>query len=201
MVVLAALPLANYPFDWASLGLTRLLLARGQKKGGMWPLVYSLIDVLFGVVFVLSSLALSALMLTLVNLAAVSAGRDYVVDIGQFVEKISTRDTRFEPTLWWIYLMIFSTFVPSFLNLVIGGMSILRGIPYLSRHSLQWVPNNPSFLTPLKRVVGSALLALQFAISFFGACLVSLFILIGFWELLGYILEIISVVLRGTPIN
>jgi len=46
------LTLVNAPFDWLALGFTRALMRRGLSRGGWWPFVYALIDVLVAAVLI-----------------------------------------------------------------------------------------------------------------------------------------------------
>jgi hypothetical protein len=48
LLFLAWLPLINAPFDWLSLGLTRLLMHRGIELKGWWPFLFALIDAIVG---------------------------------------------------------------------------------------------------------------------------------------------------------
>jgi hypothetical protein len=45
-----------------------------------------------------------------------------------------------EPEYWWAYALLLSTMIPSLVNLAIGGMAFTRGIPWLARLLLQWIP-------------------------------------------------------------
>jgi hypothetical protein len=44
------------------------------------------------------------------------------------------------PEYWWAYALLLSTMIPSLVNLAIGGMALTRGIPWLARLLLQWIP-------------------------------------------------------------
>jgi len=47
------------------------------------------------------------------------------------------------PEYWWVYALLLSTMIPSLLNLMIGGASLLRGVP--GRAVLQKVsPGRPN---------------------------------------------------------
>ncbi len=39
-----------------------------------------------------------------------------------------------------VYALLLSTMIPSLINLAIGGMAFTRGIPWLGRLLLQWLP-------------------------------------------------------------
>jgi hypothetical protein len=38
------------------------------------------------------------------------------------------------------YALLLSTLISSLVNLAIGGMAVTRGIPWLARLLLQWIP-------------------------------------------------------------
>jgi hypothetical protein len=42
---------------------------------------------------------------------------------------------------WWLYALLFSTMIPSLINLMIGGASLLRGIPGLPTILLRFMPS------------------------------------------------------------
>jgi hypothetical protein len=44
------------------------------------------------------------------------------------------------PEYWWIYALLLSTMIPSLINLVIGGTSLLRGLPGLPSLLLRKIP-------------------------------------------------------------
>jgi hypothetical protein len=44
------------------------------------------------------------------------------------------------PEYWWAYALLLSTMIPSLVNLAIGGMALTRGIAWLARLLLQWIP-------------------------------------------------------------
>jgi hypothetical protein len=52
------------------------------------------------------------------------------------------------PEYWWLYALLLSTMIPSLVNLVIGGASLVRGLPGLPTLLLQKIPgqgNVPKF--------------------------------------------------------
>ena len=44
------------------------------------------------------------------------------------------------PGYWWVYALLLSSMIPSLINLAIGGMALTRGIPWLARFLLLWIP-------------------------------------------------------------
>jgi hypothetical protein len=52
------------------------------------------------------------------------------------------------PEYWWLYALLLSSMIPSLVNLVIGGTSLLRGLPGLPSLLLRKIPtqgNVPKF--------------------------------------------------------
>jgi len=46
------------------------------------------------------------------------------------------------PEYWWVYAMLLSTMIPSLLNLMIGGASLLRGVPWVTAALLRAMPEH-----------------------------------------------------------
>ena len=44
------------------------------------------------------------------------------------------------PEYWWVYALLLSTLLPSLINLMIGGASLLRGVPGLPSLILRFMP-------------------------------------------------------------
>ena len=138
LLFLGLLTLLNAPFDWISLGVTRALLRRGIEKAGWWPYFYALVDAL------LATVVIAALALTMVigvqafDNAAVSGGGTAVLPLQPLFAGITTHPTA--PGYWWLYVLLLSTMIPSFANLVIGGTSLLRGLPVLPALLLRSIP-------------------------------------------------------------
>ena len=108
------LTIVNAPFDWASLGLTRLLLWRGVEQGGPWPYLYAIIDA------ALASLLIIALAITMViavdifdTLAVLRGGEDARVlpPMRMFLAEIRENPTAWR--YWWVHATLFSTMIPS----------------------------------------------------------------------------------------
>ena len=116
----ALLPLANAPLDWLSLGLTRGLLRKGLALGGTWWIfVISIADILAagGLMFPLA--AVTAATVSLANWAAVSGGGEALVPVLPLLRGMGNNPT--DPAFYWVYLMLFSTLIPSIIH-IIGGL-------------------------------------------------------------------------------
>jgi hypothetical protein len=138
LLFLGLLTLLNAPFDWASLGLTRALLRRGLELSGWWPYLLALVDA------VLAAVIVAALALTMVigvqafDGLAVHGGGKPVLDLDDLFDGIAAHPA--DPEYWWLYALLLSTVIPSLINLMIGGASLLRGVPGLPSLILRFMP-------------------------------------------------------------
>jgi hypothetical protein len=131
LLFLVLLTLVNGPFDWITLGLTRALLRRGLELGGWWPLAFGLID-LFVAAAVMAALSVTVLLSVQMfgHFAMLGGGRP-VLDVSQVLGALADPQRRSAPEFWWLYVMLFSTLIPSVVNVAVGALSILRGFPGL----------------------------------------------------------------------
>jgi hypothetical protein len=132
------LTILNAPFDWASLGLTRALLRRGLELGGWWPYVLAVVDA------ALAAVIIAVLTLTMVvgiqafDVLAVHGGGTSILPLEPLFDGITAHPGA--PEYWWLYALLLSTMIPSLVNLVIGGASLLRGAPGLASVLLRRLP-------------------------------------------------------------
>jgi hypothetical protein len=133
------LTLINAPFDWASLGLTRALLRRGLERGGWWPYFLALADALAAAVIIgLLAITMVIGVQTFDHLAEHSGGVDKrILPLDKLFDGMAAQPSA--PEYWWAYALLFSTMIPSLLNLMIGGASLLRGIPGLPARLLRFM--------------------------------------------------------------
>ena len=131
LLFLVLLTLVNAPFDWITLGLTRALLRRGLELGGWWPLAFGLID-LFAAAAVVAALSVAALWSVQLfgHFTALGSGEP-VLEVEQVLKALADPVQRTAPEYWWLYAMLFSTLIPSIVNVALGALSIMRGIPGL----------------------------------------------------------------------
>ncbi len=167
LVFLGALPIINALFDWFSLGITRFLLRRGQGKTGLQPVLYAALDLLTAAIMLAGVMLVSLAYVQLMNIAAGFV----IVDVDALLKTLRTDPGN--PTVWWIYATIFTTMIPSLVNLFLGGLAIVRGVPRLT----PWIaktllPEDPRALTLHTRFLASAALTGQAAVAGFGALVV-----------------------------
>jgi hypothetical protein len=151
-LVFGLLTLLNAPFDWTSLGLTRALLRRGLELGGWWPYVLALVDA------ALAAVIIAVLALTMVvgvqasDTLAVHGGGTAVLPLDTLLKGIAEYPSA--PEYSWLYALLLSTMIPSLVNLMIGGASLVRGLPGLPSLLLRKIPaqgNVPKFRPRLDR--------------------------------------------------
>jgi hypothetical protein len=73
------------------------------------------------------------------------------------------------PEYWWIYALLLSSMIPSLLNLMISGTSLLRGIPRVPALLLQLMPEGKAVAT-----YNRAWLALVLTIQIFGGAMLGI---------------------------
>jgi len=127
--------------DWASLGLTRALLRRGLELGGWWPYVLAIVDAILAAgIIALLALAMVSGVQMFDHLAAHSGGVDkQVLPLDQLFGGVAANPGA--PEYWWVYALLLSTMIPSLINLMIGGASLLRGVPGLPAVLLRFMPD------------------------------------------------------------
>jgi hypothetical protein len=138
LLFLGLLTLINTPFDWLSLGLTRALLRRGLELGGWWPYALAFVDATLAAV-ILVALALTMLIgVQSFDALAVYGGGEPILSLNQLFAGIAQDPS--EPEYWWLYALLLSSMIPSVVNLVIGGASLLRGVPGFQALLLRYIP-------------------------------------------------------------
>ena len=128
LLFLGLLTLINAPFDWLSIGLTRALLRRGLERKEWWPYLYAVVDaILASVIIALLAVTMAAGVQAFDDLAVYSGGARILPPMAQFLDAIKAAPGK--PEYWWVYATLFSTMLPSVINLFIGGVALARGVP------------------------------------------------------------------------
>lgn len=167
LVFFTILPVVNAIFDWISIGMTRRLLRLGQSKGGLWPIFLAGLDLVFATAFLF---ALALVMVGAIDVFNRASGVA-VLDVGELLSLY--RLDPGDPRLFWVYVVVITTYFPSLLNLVLGGLACVRGIPCVRSYlTARVLPEDPIGLTVSKRVEASALLTVQVFVAVFGALFV-----------------------------
>jgi hypothetical protein len=139
--------LVNAWFDYVSYALTLTLVRWGLKAKGWAAALYGALDVV--VAFVLFSL----LGATLTAIAAL-LNRHVTADFYPLAP-VFAGAARGDPQYFWLYGMIFSTFVPTFLHLSIASLSLISIVPQGWRLWL-WDINTIPADDWLRRAIGCA---------------------------------------------
>ena len=157
LVFLGALPLINALFDWLSIGATRYLLTTGLQKSGWWGVTFALIDLLVAVTMLFTLMVTTIAYLEWLNVLSIRAGTGEVIDISGLLDSLKTSPS--DPSLFWIYVTIFTTFIPSLVNLFLGGLSLVRGVPGMNRKISKILPADPREMTAKRRIEAALMLA------------------------------------------
>jgi hypothetical protein len=138
LLFLVLLTLINAPFDWASLGLTRALLRRGLELGGWSPYLLAIADAILAAgIVVLLVLAMVIGVQAFDHLAEAGGGAPTLA-LDPLFTGIAEHPAA--PEYWWVYTLLFSTMIPSLINLFIGGTALIRAVPGLPSLLLQYMP-------------------------------------------------------------
>jgi hypothetical protein len=132
LLIFGVLTLVNAPFDWFAIGLTRGLLRRGLAPGGRGPFFYAALDAVIAppVIALLAFVTVFAVQ-TFDDIAVLRGGASArTLPLGPLFEGLETRPG--DPEFWWLWLMLFSTLIPSALNLCIAAASLIRGLPFVN---------------------------------------------------------------------
>jgi hypothetical protein len=128
LLFLGLLTLINAPFDWLSLGLTRALMRRGLEREKWWPYFYATIDALLAsAIIAFLAMAMVAGVQLFDDLAIYGGGKSVLPPMWALLNAIKASPANAE--YWWIYATLFSTMLPSLINLFIAGVSLARGVP------------------------------------------------------------------------
>lgn len=124
IVMLSLVPLLNLPLDWLSIGFTRGLLRRGCAPGGnpALPFLLGAADFVIGMILLMALIIVLILGLQLADALVVHAGGKLLVNVPERLYRLYAEPGATEN--WWIYVTLFSTLMPSALNLMIGTISL-----------------------------------------------------------------------------
>jgi hypothetical protein len=140
LLFLGLLTLLKAPFDWAFAGLTRALLRRALELGGWWFCFLALADALAATIIIaLLAITMVIGVQTFDHLAQHSGGVNApVLPLDKLFDGMAKQPSA--PEYWWVYALPLFTMIPSLLTLMIGGASLLRGIPGLPALLLRFMP-------------------------------------------------------------
>ena len=184
LLIFVTLTMINAPFDWLSLGITRGLLRKGLELRGWMPALLGIVDI-FAATIVMVCLTVSVLFaVQAFNTMATLGGAEIFLKPTDYLLAFGDAKQRWEPQYYWIYIMLFSTMIPSVCNVVIGLMSIARGFAPLYRFiETQKIPTKEAVPTA-NRMLFAPLIALNRMVCVFGGILLSMLALYAIWTML-----------------
>ena len=133
LLFLGLFTLVNAPVDWLALGITRALLRRGLAQGGWRPFLYALIDLVAAMALV-AGLAFAMVLAAQAfdDFAVLGGGPNaHILRVAPLLDQLQANPAA--PENAWVWFTLFSSMVPSVLNLMIACFSFLRGLPFVHR--------------------------------------------------------------------
>ncbi len=105
-----------------SVGTTRWLLRKGLNTG--WGFLFGLLDMLAAAALLTVLAVVTVAAVQGLNLLAQSSGAQApLVDIAGLLQRL--KDDAWDPALYWMYVVVLSTFLPSFAHAMIAASSLL----------------------------------------------------------------------------
>ncbi len=124
-IFLGVLPFINGLFDWVSYGVTFGFLKRGMAKGGAWPFLFGILDLAFALMaFFALGLALGGSILALNWLAGAE-----IFSLAALIDGIRNTPEAYG----WVYLMLFSTLLPTVLHFCLALVSCQAWLAHVPR--------------------------------------------------------------------
>ncbi len=182
ILLFGVLTLVNAPFDWFAVGLTRALLRRGLTPGGWGPYFYAAIDSIVAppVITLLAFVTVFAVQ-TFDDIAVLRAGANArSLPLGDLFEGLEQKPG--DPAYWWVWLTLFSTLIPSALNLCVAAASLIRGLPLLNTWIVAQMPMGKA-ISDRERLRLAGALAAQIAGGFLATGLALYFLGVWFFPL------------------
>lgn len=184
LLFLGVLTLVNAPFDWLTIGLTRALLRRGLELRRWWPLALAGLDLVLAAVIIV----LLAIAMLLAVQAFEYVGGTPILGVKKVLNDLADPEMRTHPEYWWLYATLFSTLIPSIINVAIGALSIMRGSGGFHRYVAAKMPAGQAMLladalwaVPLLalEVLGSAVIGVALTLGWIWVVVAKLFPLFG----------------------
>jgi hypothetical protein len=108
-------------------------MRRALELGGWWPYLLSLMDACLASAVATYTISTIVIGIQAFDELAVHGGGAAVLPLPALFDGIAKNPGA--PEYWWIYAFLFSTMIPSLINLAIGGMALMQGIPGLGAFS------------------------------------------------------------------
>ncbi|MCR2833529.1 hypothetical protein [Parerythrobacter lacustris] len=124
------LPILTYIngfFDWISIGITRYLVRAGIMRNSIWAIGFGILDVFLGL-FVLIGLCVAIILSSafLLTLGAPNPSSNSF-EIDTILADLRNQPSSQSTQSYWAYWIVFSSLIPSMVNLSVASFSIIRG--------------------------------------------------------------------------
>jgi len=120
-VMWGILPFINAPFDWISFSITLLLVKNMIKMRGASIVRNTVVDYIAGILLLfLLAATMTAIFAVYFNVAT-SAGHSSILNLYGIIEQV--RSDPAHPKLFWIYLMVSTTLIPTLAHVFAASVS------------------------------------------------------------------------------
>jgi hypothetical protein len=136
-------------------------LRRGLELGGWWPYLLALVDAAIAAIIIAALALVMVIIVQAFDELAVHGGGKPVLPLDALFDGIATNPAAQE--YWWAYALLLSSMIPSLINLMISGMAFTRGIPWLARFLLLWIPAERAVPEYKRRLAAIGLTTQMFA--------------------------------------
>ena len=163
----------NSFFDWVSLSATRQLIYFGRDKGPKFQILAWLVDVVL-IVVILTILSICLLVsVQVINYFSAASVQD-PFSIEKVLDSLSSsNESRANSENAWLFAMVFTTAIPTFLHMFIASFSILNSWALVNEVVVKKIPiRYGGTIIERDRWVFSMLLALQCVVSFIASVLI-----------------------------
>jgi hypothetical protein len=118
--------------------LSRSLITLRLQLKGWWPYFLAVVDASLAA-GVIALLAITMMLgVQTFDQLAVHGGGNRILPLGRLFDRPAA--SPYAPEYWWLYALLLSTMIPSLINLMIGGASLLGGVPGLTPLLLRFMP-------------------------------------------------------------
>ncbi len=184
ILILLVLTIVNAPIDWLSLGVTRGLIRKGLELRGWMPALFGLIDLVVATILMVCLTACVLFAVQAFNTMTIIGGGEIFLIPTDYLVAFGDPEQRWKPQYYWVYIMLFSTMIPSMCNVVIGLMSISRGFAPLYRFiESQKIPTREA-VPAANRMLFAPLIAFNRMVCVLGGLVLSILALYIIWTLI-----------------
>ena len=119
--------MVNAPLDWLSLGVTRGFLRETLlRKQWWWGIIFSTSDLILALLLMVPLILLAVATMGVANMFVIAGGGMPIVHLPNVLDSI--RENPGSTDHIWIYFMVFTTLIPTFLHAVIASVGFTLGL-------------------------------------------------------------------------